>query len=340
MIKIKFEEDEIARLRDISKTHPHPHVRVKALTLLLKSQKVKHCKISEIVGISENTARTYFDEYKNGGIVAVTTLNFRKPTSSIAPFEETIKTYLKQTPPATIKQACNEIHTLTKIRLENTQMRTYLKKLGANFRKVGSIPAKSNGEQQKKFLETKLQPRLEEAKSGKRTVYFVDAAHFVWGAFLGFLWSLTRIFIKAPSGRQRFNVLGALDAVSKELLTITNNTYITSTQVCELLNKIALKTKNPITVVLDNSRYQRCKIVESLAKELDIELLFLPPYSPNLNLIERVWKFTKKQCLNSKYYPDFGLFRNTIDGFLAKMHQTHAAELSTFLTLEFQIFNA
>ncbi len=186
---------------------------------------------------------------------------------------------------------------------------------------------------------------MEEAKLGKRKLYFGDAAHFVLGAFLGYLWSFTRVFVKTPSGRQRFNVLGALDAISKELITITNTTYITSAQVCELLDKIAQKSIDPLTnvmfpttLVLDNAKYQRCDLVINKAKSLGIELLFLPPYSPNLNLIERVWKFTKKNCLNSIYYSDFNLFKNAISNFLTNMHETHSEDLNSLLTLNFQTF--
>ena len=339
MIKIKFESNEIACLREISQNHPHPHVRTKAFALVSKSQNIEHYKISASIGISENTLRTYFKQYVEGGIDSITKLNFREPKSKLVEFEEIIKIYLNETPPASIKQACEEIEKRTGIKLCETQMRKYLKSLGVKFRKVGGIPAKADIEKQKIFLEKELQPRLDEAKNGKRDVYFVDAAHFVLGAFLGFLWSFTRIFVKTPSGRQRFNVLGALNAISKELITITNTTYITSTQVCELLKKIVLISQNPITLVLDNARYQRCDLVINLAKELGIELLFLPPYSPNLNLIERVWKFTKKQCLNSKYYSDFNLFKNAISSFLSSMHHAHATKLKTLLTLEFQLFS-
>ena len=69
----------------------------------------------------------------------------------------------------------------------------------------------------------------------------------------------------------------------------------------------------PITLVLDNARYQRCAMVMDKANELGIELLFLPAYSPNLNLIERLWKLVKKRCLTNKYYQDFSGFRNAID---------------------------
>ena len=218
-------------------------------------------------------------------------------------------------------------------------MRFYLKNLGIHWRKVNSIPAKVDIEAQQKFHDEQLQPRLEEAKAGKRAIYFVDAAHFVLGAFLGYLWSLTRIFVRTPSGRQSFNVLGALNAITKELVTIMNDSYITSTQVCELLVKIAECSSGiPITLVLDNARYQRCKMVMELADQLGIELLFLPPYSPNLNLIERLWKLTKKKCLYSKYYSNFKEFSHAISHFLATMNCSHQEELDSLLTLKFQLF--
>ena len=90
------------------------------------------------------------------------------------------------------------------------------------------MPAKADPEEQAQYLKETLQPRLDEAKAGIRAVFFVDAAHFVLAPFLGFLWSVTRLFISAPAGRQRFNVLGALNAVTHELISVTNDTYITA----------------------------------------------------------------------------------------------------------------
>ncbi len=191
------------------------------------------------------------------------------------------------------------------------------------------------GDVQKKSLE----PRLAEAQAGQRTVFFVDAAHFVFAPFLGVLWCVQRLFVKAPSGRQRFNVLAALHATAHELFTVTTLTYITATTVCELLQGLAGTYPGvPITLVLDNARYQRCALVQTLAATLGIELLYLPPYSPNLNLIERLWKFVKKQCLYSKYYPDSAAFQHAIRDCLAKVPTHYQAELDTLLTLRFQTF--
>jgi len=94
----------------------------------------------------------------------------------------------------------------------------------------------------------------------------------------------------------------------------------------------------PITLVLDNARYQKCALVQNLAKGLDIELLFLPSYSPNLNLIERLWKFVKKKCLYSTYYEDFGSFKAAIQDCLAQTDTTYKEELDSLLTLKFQSF--
>ena len=87
-------------------------------------------------------------------------------------------------------------------------------------------------------------------------MFFVHAAHFVFGTFLCCLWSFTRIFVRAASGRQRFNVLGAWNAVTRELIAVTNTTVVNTETMCELLRKIAdLGLSGPITLVLDNARY-------------------------------------------------------------------------------------
>lgn len=445
VIAVSFTALESEKLCELSLNHPHHFVRRKALAINMKSHGLSHAKIAKIIGICENTSRSYCQAYQEKGLESVTAINFRQPESELISFKQVVTDYLTQSPPASIKQACAEIALLTGIDRKETQMRSYLKSLGAGFRKVGSIPAKADVAKQKQFKEEQLEPRLEEAKAGLRTVYFVDSAHFVLSAFLGWLWCISRIFVRAPSGRQRFNVLGALNAVNQDVVTVTNDSYITGTEVCELLKLLAqkniesntvcsesmesivmntnvatangadsglreeviedemprielailktvaaesnveevvveealmvkskelntkkikikkdkamikvekekavrdkaksmaegLKVVTPVTVVLDNAKYQRCLVVTALAKELGIELLFLPPYSPNLNLIERLWKFTKKHCLNSKYYSDFSSFQNGISDFLKNMHHTHAAELRSLLTLKFQTF--
>ena len=93
-----------------------------------------------------------------------------------------------------------------------------------------------------------------------------------------------------------------------------------------------------LTVFLDNARYQKCALVIATAARLHIELCFLPAYSPNLNLIERLWKFVQKQCLYSKYYADFATFKAAIVTCLSETHTKHKLALDSLITLRFQTF--
>lgn len=159
------------------------------------------------------------------------------------------------------------------------------------------------------------------------------------GAFLAMLWSFTRIFIKTSSGRKRFNVLGALNAVTLQMVTVVNDTYINAWSVAELFEKLrGLHPGEKITFILDNAKYQKCHVAIAAANMLDITLLYLPPYSPNLNLIERVWKFIRKKSLNCKYYETFDEFKLAISGCIEKFGGEYREELESLLTWEFQTF--
>ena len=90
--------------------------------------------------------------------------------------------------------------------------------------------------------------------------------------------------------------------------------------------------------MLDNARYQKCAVVQGLAASLGIELLYLPGYSPNLNLIERLWRFVRKESLDSTYYEAFEQFTTAIDRCLDGLATVHKAEMATLLTHKFQMF--
>jgi hypothetical protein len=204
---------------------------------------------------------------------------------------------------------------------------------------------------QKRFLDEELRPKLDAAVAGEGQaghaghaghVLFVDAAHFVYGTFLCYLWSITRVFVRAASGRQRFNVLGAWDAVTRELTCVTNTTVVNTATMCELLRAVAAKyargLTGPVTLVLDNARYQRNAVVMALAQELGLTLLFLPSYSPNLNLIERLWRFTKRKACYGKYHANFADFKAAVQAVLDQVSTKYADELASLMTLNFQVF--
>lgn len=155
-----------------------------------------------------------------------------------------------------------------------------------------------------------------------------------------YLWCFERFFLRAPAGRKRHNVLGALDYVSKELITVTNTTYINAATVCELLQTLSDRNPHtPLTLTLDNARYQRCALVQEKAQALGIELLFLPSYSPNLNLIERVWKFVKAESLGGKHYENFEQFQQGINTCIGKLSSQHKPRMDTLITRNFQLFD-
>lgn len=339
MISVQFTEAGIKELQYERFHHPHPRVQIRMEALLLKSQGLKNKEICKIIGITPNTLTKYLRLYQQYGIDGLKEINFYKPKSELEKYAYTIEDYFRKHPPATIKEAMAKIEELTGIKRSEVQVRKFLKKIGFKRRKLKMIPAKADPDKQKEFKNDKLNPRLDEAKKGERAVYFVDAAHFVLAPFLGYLWSLVQVFIKAPTGRKRFNVLGALNAITHELIMVTNDTYINAGSVCDLLWELfQIHSGEAITLVLDNASYQRSVLVQSLASFLNIELLYLPSYSPNLNLIERLWKFVKKEVLYSKYYDDFSKFKESISDLLKNMNRTHKKELDSLLTLRFQTF--
>jgi transposase len=155
------------------------------------------------------------------------------------------------------------------------------------------------------------------------------------------VWCFVRLLLPSASGRKRHKVLGAYDPISHEAFTVTNDTSINQDVFGEFLEKIAkayADSGRPIPLILDNARCQKCQPVANKAKELNIELLYLPPYSPNLNLIERLWRFVKKELLYSKHYDRFNTFRNKINSCISAQGTRFKSERQSLMTMNFQVF--
>lgn len=326
--------------------YPDPRVQRKIEVLWLKSHGLNHDDIATFADVSRRTVQRYLDEYREGGLARLRQCRWHQPQGALAEHQESLAEYFLKHPPRSAKQAQAVIEQQTGIRRSLSQVRHFLKEgLGLRWRQTGAIPVppketiQEHAREQAVFLEEKLEPRLEQARSGLRQVYFVDAAHFVLAPFLGCLWCVARLFVRAASGRKRYNVLGALDAVTHRLIRVTNQGYINAESVCTLLRSVAEASVGlPITLVLDNARYQKCALVQALAESLGIELLYLPSYSPNLNLIERLWRFVRKESLNSTYFEDFGRFTAAIDRCLDGLQTVHKEEMKTLMTHKFQTF--
>ena len=325
--------------------HPQSHVRRKMLVLWLLHCGLTRAKTATVACLGRATVQRYVAAYRDGGLHGLRQWDVTGPVSDLAAFTDAIGASLTAAPVRTAAEACDRIEQLTGLRREPTQVRTFLKGLGFQWRRIRALPVPPKKtcptmfREQREFLDGQLRPRLDAAAAGREHVFFVDAAHFVFGTFLCCLWSIARLFVRAASGRQRFNVLGAWNAVTRELLAITNTTVVNSETMCDLLRAIAARgLVGPVTLVLDNARYQRNALVQGLAKELGIALLFLPSYSPNLNLIERLWRFMKRKAAYGRYHPTFADFRATIEDVLGRIQTTHADKLATLMTLNFQEF--
>ena len=314
-----------------------PRFRRKLMSLKMRITEIPIKMIASSLNVSERSISNYLAEYRQGGLAATLEDRSYSPDSSLDPYLEKLEKEFRNNPVGCAKQARLRIFQLTKVTLSLSQTRRVMSRLGMRYRKAGQIPGKANGEKQLEFLDDELRPKLEEAEAGERKVFFVDAAHFVMGAVLGMLWCFTRIFVRGASGRRRYNVLGALDSQNREVTTVSNDSYITAPTVCDLFKKLrAQHPTTPITLVMDNARYQKCQLVFDQAEELGIELLYLPPYSPNLNIIERLWKHLKQSCLKNTYHETFEEFRGAIDEEIIKVNTTKRDELKSLFALKFQ----
>jgi transposase len=343
--RVRLTEEEQRIVNEERCCHPNLRIREKMLVLWLLHTGLTREQAAQVVGVGRATVQRYVAAFQQGGLDGLRQWNHHRPMSEMAAFRDVIRESFEKQPATTIAEAGERIFELTGLRRGPSQVRKFLKDLGLKFYRVRAIPVPpkkplaEHVEAQAAFRETKLEPVLAAAQAGEGHVFFVDAAHFVFGTFLCYLWSFRRIFVRAASGRQRFNVLGAWNAVTRQLIAVTNTTVVNTETMGELLRKIAaLGLTGPINLVLDNARYQHNAAVEALATQLGITLLFLPSYSPNLNLIERLWKFVKRRALYGRYHPKFADFQAAINEVIDDIPSKHAEKLETLMALNFQQF--
>lgn len=148
--------------------------------------------------------------------------------------------------------------------------------------------------------------------------------------------------LKSNTGRQRANLSGALDSESHEVIVEEHKTLNAESTISffKLLERRYPDAPN-IYIILDNAGYYKGEKIKEYLKDSRIKLLFLPPYAPNLNLIERLWKFFKKMVLYNQYYETFAQFRSACLSFFHKKNlRKYRHELNSLLTDNFQIVSA
>jgi transposase len=306
-------------------------------TILLIDDGKKLTDIAEFLFLDESTVRNWRRRYEEGGIEKLVNDHYMGRVAllddqQISMLTEELSSKVYPTTQTVVKfvECCFGVKYTT------GGMTSLLHRLGFSYKKPKGVPAKADAQKQQQFLN-----RYRGAKA-HGPVYFADSTHPMLNPVLasGWIKKGEDFSVKTNSGRQRVNINGAVELGSLDVIARTCKT-VNQGSICELLRVI--RRKNPdekhLYLVLDNARYNRAGSVRKLAKNLRIKILYLPPYSPNLNPIERLWKFMKKKIMANEHYETIADFRSALSEFFRGIRK-YRSELETLLTDNFQIMQA
>lgn len=341
LLTVKYCKEAYVRLKKEGETTSSGIIRKRCRALMAKMSepKLSSGRIAAIVGCSRNFVDNLIHVYNNGGIDSVlrTAPIPGRPARLKAHMDE-ISRRLESGVPRSAAEAAHIIRDVSGISFCLTWARKIMHRCGFRFIKTQPIPGKACPEKQKEWISA-LQPIIDEAKEGKRKLYFMDAVHFTLEAFTCHVWCKEPLYLKTGAGRNRFNLIGCVDPFSHDIIQSHSMVYVDADQTKAFLEKVRRESgDSPVSIVLDNARYQHCQAVKDKAAELGISLIFLPPYSPNLNIIERLWKYTRRHVLAGKYFDSPAKFHDALRHFFEVDYINHKPSLSSLLTLNFQSF--
>ena len=328
--------------------HQNKKIRQRLQSLWFASQSEFTAEtIARYTGLSKRSIFEVIKTYKESGLEKVMELSPRRQKSELEGFSDLIKDEFDNNPPRSIKEAKIRIKELTGIKRSDTQIRKFLKGLGMRLLKPMFIPfskgdnnIEEKTKKQKEFVAKQLDPILEEGKQGKRKVLFMDACHVQLACMLGFLWCFAKKYIKALPLRGRINVIGACSIYGDDFIFDVTADSVDQNAIAYFIYKVRNKLKHDkITLVLDNAQYQKTPFVLDEAKKLGIDLLFLPTASPNLNIIERVWKFVKKTFIYNTIFTSLDELEKHLKCSLSKLKYKHKKDMRTLLTPNLQYFD-
>lgn len=228
------------------------------------------------------------------------------------------------------------------VHYSESAIRSILDKLGFVYKKTSSVPGKADVAEQEAFMK-ELVGFLEETDLESEVVCFIDAVHPQHNTRPDYAWIKQGQDkeIRTNTGRSRININAGMNAHDPQDVTVIEAECIDADATITLFEKIRAKYdhKEDIWLIGDNAGYYTChKVQEWLEQNPKVQLLHLPPYSPNLNLIERLWKFLRKKIINLQYYPKFEEFRRSVLDFFENLEQ-YKWELKTLITPNFQRFS-
>ena len=215
-----------------------------------------------------------------------------------------------------------------------------LHRLGFTYKKPKHIPGKANKQLQKEFIQSYGQ--LKENKADEDTIYFMDGVHPLHNSQPAYGWIKKgkEQTLKTNTGRQRININGAYDIENHKVIIREDESINAQSTIALLEQMLKEQPLGMLYIILDNARYYRSKLVqEFITKNSRIQFVFLPPYSPNLNIIERLWKLFKKKTTYNEYYEKFSVFKEKCMDFFENIDQ-YKNELKSLMTDNFQIIQA
>ena len=300
-------------------------------------------EIKEALFITDGTIKSYIDAYENGGISELLKKRHDGHNYKLNSEQEiALVNYVETYNVLSSKQTCSYVKNKFGKLFSDNGMTQTLKRLGFSYKKPKAVPCKANTFSQINFLIKYYQKML--TLKDDEAIYFVDASGFEHNAKMAYGWIRkgTNKEVKTNSGRQRLNVNGAYNPISHEVIAVRQENNINTDSNIALVERILEfnRGKRRITLIFDNAKVNRsCKLKEFLEnQEINIEPMYLPTYSPNLNLIERLWRFTKKKLLSNKYYSSFMKFKAVLDDFFEIDIWKMKKELKLLMNDKFQIF--
>jgi transposase len=313
--------------------------RIKVIVALAKGE--TPAQIAKILLIDESTSRRYFQRYQEHGVPGLLEDQYygalcKLDEQQISELVRHLETHILPNAKAVV----SHIRTQYGVRYSIQGVTDLLHRLGFSYKKPAHVPGKQDPVKQQAFLEHYDQ--IKANKGENDPVYFADATHPHHNSVPSYGWIKKgqRKKLKANCGRSRLNINGAINVQSLESVVGFYDT-IKAQSTIDLCKKIEAKHPDAdvIYIIVDNARYYRSRLLREFESRSKIKLIFLPPYSPNLNLIERYWKFFKQKVVNNIYYESFGQFVQACKSFFRKK-KLYLDELKTLLTENFHIESA
>lgn len=317
------------------------HRRMNALLLLDDRWTAE--RVAEALFIDAETVRAHRRLYVTGGRVGVERLAYVGHAAVLSAAQAVeLSAELSGRVYLTAKAVCGFVAERFGHAYTPHAMARLLGRLGYVWKRPKVVPAKADAEAQRAFLDKVLLPLMAEAEADPTTaLLFVDATHPAYDAHPAQGWLRRGERTTLPSNHGRVNVTlnGALSWPAREVIT-REATKITGPEMAAFFAQIEAHypAARTITLIADNATYNRAAVVrEWLARPgCRVRVVYLPPYAPNLNLIERLWWFFKKKTLWNTHYPSLADFRAAIRGFFANLSQWNA-ELASLLTNRFHL---